>query len=1053
MTEVTQANAVEGFRLSPQQRDLWRQQMAAGAAAFAASAAVEIEGAIDAERLARALEVVVGRYEILRTGFHSVAGASLPVQVIGEAGGVSVAAEPVTAPWADAAALRKPPLLHIALQPAGDRSRLTLTVPALCADAIGLHNTVAALAAVYSGAEDGDEPLQYADLAEWQNELLEDADARAFSLRVADARATLPGVRAGAATAAQDVLRQALPAELGQALAAVAERRRTTVEVVCLAGFAALVHRLTGREQVLLGARADGRAYEGLDRAIGLFARDVPVSVFVDGERPFAAVVDDAAAAWSSAGERVEQFSWERVEDATEAPYFALAFAAEDRSQVFAVGDARWTVVGTRAHTQHADVRVLVVRDVDGWAMELHGDAARVDRAAAARWLDQLIALLAHAADEVDTPVGALRLLDANAAADMLRRFNAATAPVDTDRTIHATIEAAVDRDPNAVAVQAVDGALTYGELERRANQVAHLLRDLGVGVDDRVGLCLERSASMLVGLLGILKAGAGYVPLDPGYPRDRLAFLLADSGARAVVTDAAGAMALPPHEVATLCLDGDAERLAAASADRPQPVAAADHLAYVIYTSGSTGTPKGVEITHRTLLHSTLAREAVYPEAPGRYLLVSSYAFDSSVAGLFWTAVSGGALVLPGQGLERDLRALRQLIDTHAVTHTLMLPSLYTTLLRETGGEGMRSLRCVIVAGEACSRDTVDLHHELLPDAGLWNEYGPTEGTVWATVHHCVAADEAARVPIGVPIRNVQAYVLDAAGGPLPVGVPGELYIGGDGLARGYLGRPELTAERFVRNHLAETPGDRLYRTGDLVCRRDDGALDFLGRVDHQVKVRGYRIELEEVEAALVELDGIAEAAVAAPTADDGAARLVGYVVPAAGSTPSTAAIADALRAALPDYMVPAQWVVLDALPLNPNGKVDRAALPEPADGAVDRPTYAAPQGAVETVLAELWADVLQVESVGREDNFFQLGGHSLLVTQLVFRVRDTLGVEMPLRLAFEAPTLAALGEALLADPDRRARAEKAAALIEQLSAMSEDEVDAMLESEDRPD
>jgi amino acid adenylation domain-containing protein len=547
----------------------------------------------------------------------------------------------------------------------------------------------------------------------------------------------------------------------------------------------------------------------------------------------------------------------------------------------------------------------------------------------------------------------------------------------------------------------------------------------------------------MVVGILGILRAGGAYVPLDPNYPAERLRFMRTDAGAGVVLTTRELAAR---HDVG----DVRVEYLDDAETDEPLSEPAAndeDSLAYIIYTSGSTGTPKGVEVTHANLAHSTIARDVVYGKPPQRFLLLSSFSFDSSVAGIFWTLSGGGALVLPDEGSEADVTALADLIERHQVTHTLGLPSLYQVLL-EHGAARLGSLRTVIVAGEACRPELVAAHQAALPRASLYNEYGPTEGTVWSTVFDC-GEYVGGPVPIGRPLPNTPAYVLDERRRLLPMGAVGELCIGGPGVARGYRNHPDVTAARFVPDTIGSLPGARLYRTGDRVRYRPDGTLEFLGRVDHQVKVRGHRIELEEIESRLAAAPGVRETAVVAREDTPGDQRLVAYVAPGVDAPAADALIAT-LRTQLPEHMIPSAIVALDRLPKTATGKVDRAALPPPDQFSVSREAMVEPRTALERVLAGLWADVLGLEVVGVHDDFFKLGGHSLLVTRLVARARELLRLDVPLRAVFEQPTVAGFGEFLRAKSPVADDLERTAEVLLQVAQLSDDGVTAALSEGD---
>ncbi|HLK58813.1 MAG TPA: amino acid adenylation domain-containing protein, partial [Chthonomonadaceae bacterium] len=531
-------------------------------------------------------------------------------------------------------------------------------------------------------------------------------------------------------------------------------------------------------------------------------------------------------------------------------------------------------------------------------------------------------------------------------------------------------------------------------------------------GSETLVGLYVERSLEMVVGLLGVLKAGGAYVPLDPEYPQERIAHILTDSRAGVLLTQAR-LQARVPEVAGSIVLLDDRATLDAMDAGNPDWNVATTDPAYIIYTSGSTGLPKGVVVNHRNLVHSTCARRKVYSHPPTKFLLLSSFAFDSSIAGIFWTLCEGGCLMLPTRPVQENLDEVLDKMASEGVSHYLCVPSLHNVFLEEFGSRNMDALRTVIVAGEECPARQVADHFARLPQAELYNEYGPTEATVWASVWQADPNAIPETVPIGRPIENTQIYLLDAYGNPVPVGIGGELTIGGIGLTRGYLNRPDLTAEKFVPDPFSSEPGARLYRTGDLCRYLPDGNIEFLGRVDHQVKIRGFRIELGEIESVLSQHPGVREAVVLAREEGAGDKRLVAYVVGLPGL--SLSALREHLREKLPDYMVPTAFVVMEAFPLSPNGKVDRKALPAPEPESRDE-AYVAPRTPIEEGLVEIWSEVLGRERVGIHDNFFELGGHSLLATRVISRIRNIFQAELPVRALFEASTIADLAERILA-------------------------------------
>jgi len=589
-------------------------------------------------------------------------------------------------------------------------------------------------------------------------------------------------------------------------------------------------------------------------------------------------------------------------------------------------------------------------------------------------------------------------------------------APTD-DISIVGLIERQAAATPNEVAARCGAEILPYCELNRRANQLAWRLRRLSVGPEEVVALFFERSPEMIVALLGVLKAGGAYLPLDPEHPERRRQLMLEDSGVKIILTQEHLVSDSVDRPSRVICLDKDAESLAAEPETSPGINIDGENPAYVIYTSGSTGRPKGALISHRNLLASTVARFHYYEEPARSFLLLPSYAFDSSVAGIFWTLTTGGTLVVAPPGAHRDPEAIVDLMSKADVSHLLCLPSFYDAILTEARTRPPQSLRVAIVAGEACPAALPAKHAAIVPWAALFNEYGPTEATVWSSAHRCdidVMEDVSDRsVPIGRPIPGAQLYVLDHCLFPAPVGVPGELYIGGAGVVRGYPARPGLTAGRFLPDPFSAEADARLYRTGDRVRFRPDGVLEFLGRVDQQVKIRGYRIELAEIESVLLQRPEVAEAAVVARVEDVGDTRLIAYLV-CPGSRPQTVAeLREWLKERLPEYMAPSTFILLDALPRNPNGKIDMQALPAPdATSTLRDKAPAPPRDEKERLLTDIWSAVLRVEPIGIFDDFFELGGDSILSIRIVARAKEA-GLKITPNQLFASRTIAALAAA----------------------------------------
>jgi amino acid adenylation domain-containing protein len=573
------------------------------------------------------------------------------------------------------------------------------------------------------------------------------------------------------------------------------------------------------------------------------------------------------------------------------------------------------------------------------------------------------------------------------------------------DPCVHTLIEAHAASSPLAVAVSCGDRHLTYRELNARANGLAERLRQQRVGPDVLVGLHADRSIEMVVGLLGILKAGGAYVPLDPDHPPAHLNSILREAKIRVIVTSpylqapVPRAQERPPFVVA---VDADVTGEAATSL---RETSGPERLAYVMPTSGSSGPPKGVMVTHRNLLYSTNARRITYPERIHGFVLLPPIGFDGSVATIFWTLCAGSRLIVPPPGSEQDPLAIGRLIARERASHLLCVPTLYSYVLDRAAVEELASLRVVVVGGEVCPPTLVARHRQKAPAARLFNEYGPTECTVWSSVSDTTSLPEGVPVPIGLSISGTQIHILDAGLQPVPTGVAGEIYIGGDGVARGYLNRPDLTADCFLPDPFSGAPGARLYKTGDLGRRRADGQLEFLGRLDQQVKIRGCRVEPEAVEATLAQHPGVRACAVTASQEREGARHLIAWVVGAAGHEASGADLGSFLRQRLPAFMVPADFVFLDTLPTTPSGKVDRRALlPLYRRDGSERPERS---DLLELRLRDMWEQMLGVSPIGLADNFFALGGHSLLAVEMLTRVEALTGARLPLTSVLDAPTI----------------------------------------------
>ncbi|WP_437667767.1 amino acid adenylation domain-containing protein [Sorangium sp. So ce1182] len=1037
--------------LSFAQQRLWFLDRLEPASAFYnVPAVVRLSGRLDVDALARSLQEIVRRHEALRTVF--------PTTLAGEAHQAIASALEVPFPIVDLQAFAEPaleaevrrraeeegqepfdlakgPLLRTTLLRLGEQEHvLVLTMHHIVSDGWSMGVLVRELGALYEAFARGLPsplpalPIQYADYAVWQRAWL---SGEVLEAQLAYWKKQLSGAppalelptdrpRPAVHTYRGAVLPVALPRELSTALAALSRREGVTLFMTLLAAFQVLLHRYTGQDDIVVGSPIAGRTHPQTEGLIGFFVntlvlrtdlsrqptvrellgrvREVTLGAYAHQEVPFEKLVEELSPA----------------RDLSRTPLFQVLFSLQNAPMpALVLGDVKLAPVEVEQTTAKFELTLSFGETEEGLRGALEYNTDLFDAATIERMAGHYRTLLEGLVAEPGRRVSELSLLTEAERQKLLVTWNATEAEYPRDTCIHGLFEAQVEETPDAVAVVYEGQKLTYRELNARANQLAHHLRRLGVGPEVLVGLCVERSLEMVVGLLGILKAGGAYLPLDPAYPAERLAFMLEDAAVPVLLTQDRVANALPVTSCMMLCLDTDWEPIAGERQDNPASGALPDHLAYVIYTSGSTGTPKGVMIPHRGLVNYLWWCARAYDVAGGQGAPVhSSLSFDLTITGLFSPLLVGRPVVLmPEQG---GVEALVEVLEGHEDFSLVKITPAHLELLqrllpRERAAGRARAL---IIGGEALSWEALAFFQTHAPATRLVNEYGPTETVVGCCVYEAPAdGGKTGPVPIGRPIANTQLYVLDAHRQPVPIGVPGELYIGGAGVARGYLNRPELTAERFIEDPFRAEPGARLYKTGDLCRWLPDGTLEYLGRLDHQVKVRGFRIELGEIESVLVQHPSVREAVVVAREDAPGDKRLVAYVVAREAPLPAVSELRSYVQSKLPEYMVPAAFVELSALPLTANGKVDRKALPAPDQAQTEQgSTFVAPRTPVEEVLAGIWAEVLHLERVSVLDSFFDLGGHSLLATQVLGRLRPVFGVDVSLRALFDAPTVAGL-------------------------------------------
>ncbi|KTC25873.1 hypothetical protein AO391_06610 [Pseudomonas marginalis ICMP 9505] len=1076
--------------LSFAQQRLWfLAQMEGASTAYNMPLGLGLRGQLDADALEQALTRIVARHETLRSRFvrHNNeprvhidpaqrAFALLRLDVDGD----DALQTRVRAEALEPFNLEQGPLIRASLlRLADDHHVLLLTMHHIVSDGWSMGVLTRELMALYAAFRQGlDDPLpaltlQYSDFAVWQRRWLSgevlQQQSQYWQHALADAPALLMLPTDRPRPAQQDysgaTLSLLLDVELTAGLKALSQRHGATLYMTMMAAWGALLCRLSGQEEVVIGSPVANRMRAEVEGLIGLFVNTLAVRIEAGAALNVAGLLAHAKDR-TLAAQAHQDLPFEQVVEVVKPPrslahspvfQTLLTWQASDGPSLV-LGDLQFEGVGETSNFAKFDLS-LDLSEVQGHiAGNLEYATALFDEATVRRYIGYFERLLHAMVADDQALLAQITLLDAEERAYLLHELNDTEVAYAHGSTIHQLFEAQVEARPEAIAVAFEDQRLSYAELNRRANRLAHHLISLGVGPDDRVAICAERGDEVLVGLLGILKAGAAYVPLDPHYPPERLAYMIEDSAPSVLLTQHALQDRLPALAIAHVLLDTP---LSGAEHNPQVPGLTARHLAYVIYTSGSTGNPKGVMIEHRGLVNYSLDAARLFGLTPDDTVLQqNTLNFDLSVEEIFPALLAGATLAPSRHVFGTDAAqdpAIRPtfLHLTAAHWHTLAAEWHHTPMQAE---ERLRHVRLINVTGDALSAQKLKLWDEVRPaHTRLINTYGPTEATVSCTAayvsHDALAGVEGSgNATIGKPMANTRIYLLDSQQQPVPFGVAGEIFIGGDGVARGYLNLDAVSAERFLADPFSEVPGARMYKTGDLARYLADGRIEYLGRNDFQVKVRGFRIELGEIESRLGNCVGVKEAAVIAREDRPGEKRLVAYVVPHAGASLSAAGLRSYLAPLLAEYMIPGAFVLLEALPLTPNRKLDRKALPAPDQSAVASRNYEAPQGRIERSLALVWAQVLQLEQVGRHDNFFELGGHSLLAVKLVERLRQE-DLRVDVGALFTHPTLAGLAKvvggsrALVIPPNAiSADCRRITPQMLPLASLSQDEIDSLV-------
>jgi amino acid adenylation domain-containing protein len=1035
--------------LSFAQQRLWfLDRLEPGSASYNIPAAVRLSGALDITMLAQSLNEVLQRHEALRTTFAQVDDGAvqviaptltllLPIVDLGSQSKTSQHVETSRLAIQEAQRpfdLARGPLVRATLLRLGREEHvLLLTMHHIISDGWSMGVFIQEVAAFYTAFINGEIPslpelpIQYADYALWQRQWLQgevlDAQLAYWKAQLGDTSGVLElpthRPRPPLQTFNGAIQPLALSKASSVALKALSQQEGTTLFMTLLAGFKALLYRYTGQRDILVGSPIANRNRAEVEGLIGFFTNTLVLRTRLSDAQTFRELLSQVRETALGAYVHqdlpfemlVEELKLQR--DLSRTPLFQIMFVLQNAPlEIIDLPGLTLHPLETSGGTAKFDLTLSMVETERGLRGEIEYNTDLFDATAIAQLASHFCILLESVVATKEGPdqsLADLPLLSEPERHRLLVTWNATQMDYPQDACVQTSFEAQASRKSDAIAVIFQEQHITYRELDRRANQLAHYLQKLGVGPEVLVGICVERSLEMVLGLLGILKAGGAYVPLDPTYPQARLAFILKDTQSPVLLTHS---QLLGAHQPQTqvVCLDTDWETIAAMPPTAPTCLATSGHLAYVIHTSGSTGKPKGVLILHRAVVNFLQAMRQQLDLTEGdRLLSVTTLSFDIAVLELFFPLTVGASVELVSRALAGDGLGLAKRLAASGPIVMQATPATWRLLL-EAGWQGERQLQ-ILCGGEAFPRT---LANQLLSRGRiLWNLYGPTETTVWSAAYEVTPGE--GLVPIGRPIDNTQIYLLDACLKPVPVGVPGALYIGGAGLARGYLGRPALTAEKFIPHPFSAQPGARLYKTGDLARYLPDGNIEFLNRMDHQVKVRGFRIELGEIETVLGQYPALRETVVLAREDEPGDKRLVAYMVTHDGQAPTVSELRRFLQQRLPDYMLPSAFMNLEALPLTPNGKIDRRALPAPE---LIRPrleqAFVAPRTPAEETLAAIWTQTLGVEQIGIHDDFFDVGGHSLLSIQVMSRVSDAFQVELPLRIMFETPTIAGLAESI---------------------------------------
>ncbi|MFB2772372.1 amino acid adenylation domain-containing protein [Pelatocladus sp. BLCC-F211] len=1049
---------IHGFQLSPQQKHLWLLQQDKNNLAYRSFSIVEITGDLNIEALRIALKTIVNRHQILYTSFRCLPGMNIPLQVIEndsdllireydfraiqpeeQNNAVELLLESVKQQTFD---FEKSSLQISLITLSESKYVLILNLPALHADTKSLNNLLTEISRAYTGDLNDDEPVQYIVFSDWQNELLESQEAEIgreywrqkdinhiFNLKLANEK------KLSAPTQFKpQVFTQIIPPQLAEEITAIAKKFHTSASTLLLTCWQTLLWRLTNISNMVIGTSCDGRSEEELQKMLGLLAKYVPVDCYLQGNLKFSEILQQITFTQNQAYEWQDCFTWELISGLNqvidEVPFFPFCFEfLEQDCTLLTTNTITFSISQQYVCFDKFKVKLSLIYTENSLRAEWYYDSQLFLPEDIERLAGQFSTLLKSAINNPNALLSKLEILSHDERQKLLIEFNDTQDIFPKNKCFHQIFAEQVERTPDNIAVIYQNQQLTYQELNNRANQLAHYLKKSGVKPDVMVGICVERTPLMLITLLGILKAGGAYVPIEPSYPLERKDFILNDSQIPVLVTQQHLMADFKRNEIQVICIDSDWKVINQQKNDNLITTTTPLNLAYVIYTSGSTGKPKGTLIPHQGLVNYLSWCTKTYAVEQGVGTLVHSpLGFDLTITSLFSPLLVGCTVELLSE--EQGIEALSQGLKKSSNLSLVKITPAHLDLLKQQLSEEeiANKTRAFIIGGENLLAESITFWQDVAPDTILVNEYGPTETVVGCCIYQVpVGKHHSGSIPIGRPIANTQLYILDQYLQPVPTGVVGELHIGGIGLARGYLNQPELTAVKFIPNPFSKQEGDRLYKTGDLVRFLPSGDIEYIGRIDNQIKIRGFRVELGEIEAVINQHPSVSASVVIVREDKPGNQNLIAYITLHPHKILTIPELRRFLQNKLLDHMLPTAFMILEALPLTSNGKVDRRALPTP-DAL--RPelevAYVVPQTELEKTIASVWQKALNLEKIGIHDNFFEIGGHSLLLVAVHSQLQQILTAELSTLDLFRYPTIYSLAEYLSTSPNQIASLQK---------------------------